>query len=101
MRDFTVPSEHRTNFGDLGNRQVFKKMQDQNLAMPETDLTQGLVNRCRIFVLKRRLLGFLKIFKLHLLGRLPGYISANSIHRNLGENSAALPHTRITRCAGC
>ena len=50
--------------------------------MPETDLTQGQMNRRRIFVRKRRFFGFLKIFKLHLLSPLPGFIAANSIHRN-------------------
>ena len=38
--------------GDLGDRQILKKMQNEDLAMPETDLTQGLVNRRRIFVRK-------------------------------------------------
>ncbi len=67
---------------NLGDRQVLKKMQNQAYLMPETDLTQGLVNRRSFFFRKRRLLGFLKIFKLLLLGPLPGYIAANSIHRN-------------------
>jgi len=70
------------SLGDFSNRHVLKKMQNQNLAMPETDLTQGKMNRCCIFVRKRRFFGFLKVFKLHLLSPLPGYIAANSIHRN-------------------
>ena len=82
MRDFTVPSEHPTRLGDFGNRHVLKKMQNQNLAMPETDLTQGQMNRRRIFVRKRRFFGFLKIFKVHLLSPLSGCIAADSIHRN-------------------
>jgi len=59
------------DFGNLGDRQVLKKMQHQHLAMPEADLTQGLVNRRRIFLGKRGLLSLLEILKLRLLGSLP------------------------------
>src|SRR5271165_4666740 len=55
-------------------------MQDQNLSMLETDLTQRLMNRRRIVFGKRRLLGLLKLLELNLLGLLPRIVLADSIH---------------------
>ena len=46
---------------DLRERQVLEKMQDQNLAMQESDLIQRRMNRRGIFFGERRLLGLLKL----------------------------------------
>ena len=56
------------NLCDLGYRQVFQKMQDQNLTMLESDFTQRLVKGSGICFRKRRFLGLLEIFKLNFFG---------------------------------
>ena len=70
------PGFHRAfgashNFCDLRQGQVLKKMQDQNLAMLDADLTQCLVNCRGIFFRKRWFFGFLKIIELNFLSLLP------------------------------
>lgn len=55
------------DFSDFGNRHVLKEMKNKNLAMVETHLTQCKVNRRPVFMGKRWLFRFLKIFEFDLL----------------------------------
>ena len=75
-RSFGTPHD----FGDLGDRQILKKMQNQNLAMQKSDFTQCLMNCRRIFIRKRRLLSLDKFLVLRLLDRLTPGVLSDAVH---------------------
>jgi len=70
------------NLGNFGDRQVLKKVQHQDFPMAEADFSQCLMNCGGIFGGEGRLVGFLKVFELDLLGAFSGCVSANAVNRD-------------------